>query len=213
MAGEPFSSSDHEPGFRSVDEAHVLLKDARTMVRALIDAHYWKLNGDQLLDVGREMETLGREVRAAQVQLVNELQQQGVAASESVPSTSMLVRGAFRLSAGEASARCAAALATLPQDLPSGGETAPLRPVLAAAIDGGLLDADHVRTVVSTLRQLPNHLQPADMGRAEQVLVESALQTDPQQFKLVAEHLQLVLDPDGPEPDPNGPHPRRRSTG
>ena len=193
-----------EPGFRSVEEAHVSLKDTRGLVRGLIDAQFSKLNGDQLLDVGREMETLGRELRAAQIQLVNELQQQGVAASKSVSSTPKLLREAFRLSPGEASARCAAAQATLPQDLPSGGETPPLRPVLAAAIDAGSLDADHVRTLVSTMRQLPNHLQPADLECAERMLVGSTLQTDPQQFKLVAEHLKLVIDPDGPEPDPNG---------
>ena len=53
--------------------------------------------------------------------------------------------------------------------------------------------------------QLPNHLRPADVDRGEQMLVDSALQTEPQQFKLVAAHLKLVIDPDGPEPDPNGP--------
>lgn len=205
MGGEPNGSADRVSGFRSVDEARVLLKAARTLVRSLIDSHYTMLSGAQLLDIGRDMETLSRELRAAQIQLVNELEQQGVAASKSVSSTPKLLREAFRVSAGEASARWAAALATLPQDLPSGGETPPLRPALSAAVHAGALDADHIRTVVSTLRQLPSHLPPTEVDRAEHVLVESALQSDPQQFKLIAGHLTFVIDPDGPEPDPHGP--------
>ena len=99
-----------------------------------------------------------------------------------------------------------AARAMLPRDLPSGGEIAPACPALAAAVDAGRLDDDHVRTVLSTLRRLPDVLAPDVVAQAETTLVEHAMQHDATQFRTIARHLETVLNPDGAPPDNSAAH-------
>src|SRR4051794_16312421 len=112
-------------GFGSVGEAMVLVKEMDAAVAALLDGALWTLVGDDLLEFGRESETLSRRVWATQVRVVDELQRQGVAAARSVSSTAVLAREAFGISPAEAGARLAAAQATLPQRSPSGAAIPP----------------------------------------------------------------------------------------
>ena len=51
------------------------------------------------------------------------------------------------------------------------------------------------------MRQLPNDLPVDVLAVAEATLVEQAELVEPDQFRKVAAHLRLVLDPDGREPD------------
>src|SRR5690349_11520103 len=143
-----------------LDEVTSLVGRLAADARELIQAPFWKLSGDDLLDVGRSLELLTRTIWSAQVHLVDELDQTGAAAARSVCSTAALIRDAFRIAPGEAGNRVAAARAMLPRDLPSGGEIPTRCPELAAAVDAGRLDGDHVRTVLSTLRRLPDDLLP-----------------------------------------------------
>ncbi len=188
-------------GFYSLDEAMRLVENAMEAVSGLVAGERWKLNGDELLNLSLGVEKLSRKTWAAQVQLTDELDQQGVATARSVSSTAALLRETLRISPGEASARVAAARATQPQDLPSGGERPAQRPILGVAIDSGDVSVDHVRTIVSTLRRLPDALPAEVVSEAERVLVENALIQDPEQLKKLARHLECVLDPDGTPPD------------
>lgn len=187
-------------GFYTLGEALRLVENAIEAVDGLISGERWKLNGDDLLELSLGVEKFARKTWAAQVQLTDELDQQGVATVRSASTTAALLRETLRISPGEASARVAAARATQRQDLPSGGERPPLRPILGAAIDAGDVSADHVRTVVGTLRRLPDRLTPQLVAGAEQLLVEHALILDPDQLKKLARHLENVLDPDGTPP-------------
>src|SRR6478735_1100685 len=148
-------------GFGSGGEALVLVKEMDAVVDTLLAGQFWTLGADELLEFGRELETVSRRVWAAQVRLVDELQQQGVAAARSVSSTSVLVRKALGVSPAEASARVAAARATLPQQTASGAEVPTQRPVLAAAVAAGRVDPEHVRIALGTLRRLPDDLPAA----------------------------------------------------
>ncbi len=123
------------PGFYTLDEAMRLVENAMEAVSGLVAGERWKLNGDELLELSLGVEKLGRKTWAAQVQLTDELDQQGVATARSVSSTAALLRETLRISPGEASARVSAARATQPQDLPSGGERPAKRPILGGAID------------------------------------------------------------------------------
>ena len=142
-------------GFVSLEQAETLLDSLSAGVDQIIDGKFWRVGGDQLLDLGRQLELLGRKVFAAQVRLAGEVHAQGLASSRSCSSTRSLLRQALNISAGDAALRVKTAQATLPQDLPSGGETPPLYPHLGAAIDAGRVGSEHVRTTLATLDRLP----------------------------------------------------------
>ena len=184
-------------GFSSVGECGDELGAALSAVDRLICGEFWKMTGDELLDAGRRLEVLGRKVWAAQVRLVDELHQQGVAVSKSATSTAALVREAFSVSPGEAGSRVRAAAAGLPQDLPSGGETPPRLPGLAEVVDRGEVCGEHVRTVIATMHRLPASLPPQVRAAALNTLLGHATSTEPERFRKVARHLEVVLDPDG----------------
>ena len=141
-------------GFASLEQAETLLDWMLTGIDGVIDGKFWRVGGDQLLDLGRQIELLARKVFAAQVRLAGEVDAQGLASSRSCSSTRSLLRQALNISAGDAALRVKAAQATLPQDLPSGGETPPFYPHLGAAVDAGRVGVEHVRTTLATLATL-----------------------------------------------------------
>ena len=180
-------------GFQDVEQATGLLDSLLTGIDGVVDGTFWRVGGDQLLDLGRQIEVLARKVFAAQVRLAGEVDAQGLASTRSCASTRSLLRQALRISAADASLRVKTAQTTLPQDLPSGGETPPLYPHLGAAIDAGRVEAAHVRTVLATLGRLPQPVR-AD---AERVLAAHAAAFNPVDFDRVARHLELSANPDG----------------
>ena len=188
-------------GFSSFGDAVALVGEMHAAFDALVHGEYGKLTTDQLLDVGRDLEVLSRRLWAAQVHLVDELDQTGAAASRSVSSTQALVRDVFGVSPGEAGLRVAAARSMLPQGLTSGGEVPARRPQLRAVVDAGQVEGDHVRTVLDTLRRLPDDLQPEVAEVAEATLVDYAVAHGPAEFRRIARHLEAVLNPDGVLPN------------
>ena len=108
-----------------------------------------------------------------------------------------MLREVLRISPADASTRVKAAKATLPQDLPSGGEAPPVRPVLGVAIDAGTVGAEQVRTTLATFRHLPKNLSEQVLAQAEEVLVGHAGRVGPAEFDRIARHLEVVLNPDG----------------
>ena len=183
--------------FATAESGFATLRGMLAAAPALVFGAYSKLSHDELIEFGQELETLRHELWAAQVHLVDEIDQQGLATARSCASTQSLLRQSFNLSPGDASLLVQAARATQPQDLPSGGEVAPRLPLLGAAIDRGEVAADHVRTVIDTLHRLPDRLGADVTDRAEQTLVSYAVEIDPGQFRRIARHLEVVLNPDG----------------
>ena len=180
-------------GFASLEQAETLLDSLLTGVDAIIHGKFWRVGGDQLLDLGRQIELLSRKVFAAQVRLAGEVDAQGVASTRSCSSTRSLLRQALNISAGDHALRVKTAQAVLPQDLPSGGETPPLYPHLGAAIDAGRVGSEHVRTTLATLDRLPQPVR----AQAEAALVHHAVTLDPNMFDRAAQHLENKVNPDG----------------
>ena len=180
-------------GFASLEQAETLLGSLLTGIDGVIDGKFWRVGGDQLLDLGRQLEMLGRKVFAAQVRLAGEIDAQGLASSRSCSSTWSLLRQALNISAGDAALRVRVAQAVLPQDLPSGGETPPLYPHLGAAIDAGRVGVEHVRTTLATLDRLPRPVR----AQAEAALVNQAVTLDPNTYDRIALYLENNVNPDG----------------
>ena len=102
---------------------------------ALRGSAFWKLGDKELLTLAGVFERVGRLVYAAQVHLTGELDTRRAWQQHSATSTAALLRHTLYISPGDAAARVRAARAILPRDLPTGGQTPPELPELAAAVD------------------------------------------------------------------------------
>ena len=184
-------------GFVDTAGGRVALGAARAAVSELIHGAYSRVHNNDIDEFGRELEMLSRLVWAAQVRYTDEVDQRGLAAARSCTSTGALLQQSLLISAADAANRVRAARHTQPQDLPSGGSTPPVLPVVGDAVDAGRINADHTRTLVQTLQRLPATLDPAVRAAAEHTLVHAAISFDPDQFRKIAHRLQETIDPDG----------------
>ena len=73
----------------------------------------------------------------------------------------------------------------------------PLLPATSAAWHDGLLDAEHLRVIQKFFRELPEHVPPSEVEKAERSLTEHAQNLRPDQLEKVAQRLATHLNPDG----------------
>ena len=164
---------------------------------ALRGSDFWKLADKDLLSLATTLERVGRLVYAAQVHLTGELDTRRVCERHAASSTAGLLRQTLCISPGDAAGRVRAARAILPRDLPSGGESPPVLPELRAAVDGGTVGAEQIRTVVSTMRGLPAGVDPELRELTQTSLTEHAKVTEPVVFARFARQVAQACDPDG----------------
>lgn len=186
-----------EVGFEAGPRIDALIRAVVESVAALIGAEYAQVHTNDLPAVGQRLEMVSRLIRTAQIEFADDVDQRGLAASLSCTSTRILLQQMLNIPLREAGARVRTARNIHAQDLPSGGETPARLPVLAAAVTAGMLDADHVHTVISTMKRLPATLDPETLADAEQALLAHAVELNPDQFRKVAHHLEEALNPDG----------------
>jgi len=79
----------------------------------------------------------------------------------------------------------------------TGDPLAPLLPATSTAWHDGALDAEHLRVIQKFFRDLPDHVPPAEIDKAEHTLAEHATTLRPDQLEKVANRLALTLNPDG----------------
>lgn len=79
----------------------------------------------------------------------------------------------------------------------TGQPLAPLLPATSAVWHQGLLDAEHLRVIQKFFRDLPDHVPPAEIEKAETALAGHAVNLRPDQLEKVANRLALTLNPDG----------------
>ncbi len=164
---------------------------------ALRGSAFWKLGDKELLTLAGVFERVGRLVYAAQVHLTGELDTRRAWQQHSATSTAALLRHTLYISPGDAAARVRAARAILPRDLPTGGQTPPELPELAAAVDAGTVGVEQTRTVVSTMRALPAGVNPEVRAMAGASLAANAQVTEPVVFARFARQVAQACDPDG----------------
>jgi hypothetical protein len=184
-------------GFSGVEQAGDLLDRALSALSDVRDGNFWKLGREEILEVGRRLETVARVAYAAQVRLAGEIDEQGFASVLSCSSTPALLRQAFNISAADARNRVRAARETITQAATAGGELPARLPVLAQVLDSGSLGPEHIRTIVDTMAKLPTGLTEEGRGLAERLLVDNALVCDPTHFVDAARAIAEILDPDG----------------
>ena len=108
-----------------------------------------------------------------------------------------VIADVLRISLAEAGRRLRDAAQLQPRTTPTGQQVAPELPATAKAWDAGLLDGEHLRTIQAFIRDLPEHLPPGEVEKAEAFLAEKATELRPDQLKKVADQLAVRLNPDG----------------
>lgn len=113
------------------------------------------------------------------------------------PLLPRVIADVLRVSTAESRRRVRDAAQLCPRTTLTGQQLPPELPATAKAWQAGLLDRDHVRVIQKFLRELPDHIAPAEVERAEAFLAEKAEELRPDQLEKVADKLAMTLNPDG----------------
>ena len=103
----------------------------------------------------------------------------------------------LRISPGAAKRRIHSGTQLAPRTTLTGQQVPPELPATAQAWHTGALDTEHLRTIQTFLRDLPDHVAPTDAVAAEAFLAEQAALLRPDQLDKLAGQLALRLNPDG----------------
>jgi len=162
---------------------------------------YWRRSSEELVRALSASEEVTRREYAASLELIAELASRDVAAEVGYPSLAVLLRDVLRIGTGEAKRRVGQASAVSETPLVSGGVAPAVLPATAAALREGVLGADHVEVIASTLAGLPLHVPDADRELAERTLVDPARSLDARTLTKVGHRIRAVSDQDGAPPD------------
>lgn len=108
-----------------------------------------------------------------------------------------VIADVVRVSLTEARRRMRDAAQLSPRTTLSGQPMPAELPATAKAWDAGLLDGEHLRTIQTFIRDLPDHVPPGEVHKAEAFLAEKATELRPDQLRKVADRLAVTLNPDG----------------
>jgi hypothetical protein len=103
----------------------------------------------------------------------------------------------LRVTRGEINRRAKIAARIRPRRSLAGPPLPPLLPMLAEAVEAGLIGDDHITAVCSALDVLPTCVPAEEVVRAERTLVKHAVAQDAAFVKEVGRKLADTLNPDG----------------
>ncbi|MEZ0358397.1 HNH endonuclease signature motif containing protein [Mycobacterium sp. SA01] len=116
---------------------------------------------------------------------------------EGCPPIPIVVADVLRISRSAAKRRVRDAEQLAPRITLTGEPLAPLLPATGKAWEAGFLDGEHVRVIQKFFRDLPDHVGPVEIAKAELTLAEHAQTMRPDQLEKVADRLAVHLNPDG----------------
>ncbi|NTY59268.1 HNH endonuclease signature motif containing protein [Mycolicibacterium sphagni] len=116
---------------------------------------------------------------------------------EGCPPVGIALGDVLRISPREAKRRMRDAEQLAPRTTLTGEPMPPVLPKTAEAWHDGQLDGEHLRVIQKFFRDLPDHVPPVEVEKAEKSLAEHAVNLRPDQLEKVAFRLALHLNPDG----------------
>ncbi|QEN13391.1 HNH endonuclease signature motif containing protein [Mycolicibacterium sp. ELW1] len=116
---------------------------------------------------------------------------------EGCPPVSIVLADVLRISRSAAKRRVRDAEQLTPRTTLTGEQLPPLLPATGKAWNSGLLDGEHVRVIQKFFRELPDHVGPVEIEKAERTLAEHAQTMRPDQLEKIADRLATHLNPDG----------------
>ena len=119
---------------------------------------------------------------------------------EGCPPVGIVLADVLRISPPEARRRIRDAEQLAPRTTLTGEPLPPLLPDTSTAWHAGQLDGEHLRVIQKFFRDLPDHVGPVEVEKAERSLAEHAVNLRPDQLAKVAHRFALHLNPDGNSP-------------
>ncbi|SBS75251.1 conserved hypothetical protein [uncultured Mycobacterium sp.] len=116
---------------------------------------------------------------------------------EGCPPVPITLADVLRISPREAKRRIRDAEQLAPRTTLTGDALPPLLPETSRVWHDGQIDGEHLRVIQKFFRDLPDHVPPVDIEKAERSLAEHAVNLRPDQLEKVAYRLALHLNPDG----------------
>lgn len=161
-----------------------------------LDALDWdSLSVRERLQALARLENIRRKAAACSLDLVGSVERCGESALGG--ASAKLIADVIRVSPREARHRIRDAAQLQSRTTLTGQTVPPALPATAKAWDAGLLDIEHLRTIQTFIKDLPEHIHPAAVAEAEAFLAEKAAELRPDQLAKLADRLSLTLNPDG----------------
>jgi hypothetical protein len=113
------------------------------------------------------------------------------------PTLHKVIADVLRISPAESRRRLRDAAQLHPRTTLTGAPMPPELPATATAWNAGQLDIDHLRVIQKFIRDLPEHIAPAEVEKAEAFLADKATLLRPDQLEKAADRLAITLNPDG----------------
>jgi len=161
---------------------------------------HWQRSSEELLHALAVYEERIRRDYAESLKLIAELATRDAAVEVGYPNLPALLRDVLRISPTEARRRLTHASAVTETPLVSGCVAPVSLPATAAALQEGVLGADHIEVIARTLGDLPLHVRDADRELAERTLVEAAHSMDARTLTKVGHRVRAWLNEDGTPP-------------
>src|SRR5256714_11666356 len=171
------------------------------------DESLWEASdGPRLVIDLQEKMTQARLLQAEILDVVAELDRQGIAGLAGYPNTRSLVMAATRVAPTLATRLVNRAQAVAETLTPTGHTTPAALPTVRQALHDGLIDGEHIDAITKTLKQLPESVDADTRELVESKLGETARSENPLTLHLHGEMVLLRRNPDGQEPtDPAEP--------
>ena len=166
-----------------------------TAVKA-VDALDWDgLSARESLAALERLETAQRRQRAISHDIVAALCRRDQA--EVGGLLGKTVADVLRISLAEARRRIRDAQQLTPRTTLTGETLPPELPATAQAWHAGVLDEQHLRAIQKFIRDLPDHVPPVEVEKAERFLAGHAANLRPDQLEKLADRVAITLNPDG----------------
>src|SRR2546423_11815246 len=165
------------------------------------DESLWEASdGPRLVIDLQEKMTQARLLQAEILDVVAEINRQGIAALAGYPNTRSLVMAATRVAPNLASRMVNRAQAVAETLTPTGHTTPAALPTVRAALQEGLIDGEHIDAITRTLKQLPDTIDADTRELVEANLGETARSENPLTVHRHGEMFLQRLNPDGQGP-------------
>jgi hypothetical protein len=165
-------------------------------VETLLDHDVETLTSGQQLALLRRLEHATRRLSAAGTPALVALNQYATA-EEIADTVPMALASALRISPDDARRRIHEAEDLTPRRAMTGQELPPKLEHTAIGHRAGRLGADHVKVIRNFLRRLPAGVDAQTREDAERDLARYACGLRPDQLRVLARHMELLINPDG----------------
>jgi hypothetical protein len=184
----------------SADEARERIRSALDAIDAAHDLLRYTpsdLAGNRFrVEVAERLETQERTNRGLMYRIFGELADPPDEAGSTTQVRSMLWER-LRITPGEITRRFRQAARIRPRRSLTGPPLPAELAELAAAVEGGVVGDDHIRSVCRAIDLLPARVSPADVEAAERTLVKHATQVDAGIVAKLGQRIADYLNPDG----------------